>query len=259
MSNRLNKRTRVAAISLISLLFVLIIISVAFGRNALNNAFSPVLALGANVNQASGDFLKKFQDKDELIEKVAELTFENEKLARENRSKALLAIENEMLKEMLGRKSESGDDLTITRVISRPPITSFDTLIIDMGREDGVEKGDAVLSSSSNEIGYIEKVLESSANVRLYSSPGERTPVEIDGNGTLVVAEGTGGGSIAIQAPRFLDIEEGALVTKPALDSTVIASIESVESGETDAFQLVRGKLPINVFEVSWVFVEIVE
>lgn len=249
--NRNSHKNIFIALGLILLIGILVVIF-GFGRAATNNALSPLLKFSVNLKENSLVF---FQNKKALTEEVKALQQKNRELLLRDFSRNLLEKENEELKSTLGR-SEDTENVVLARITSKPPISPFDLLTIDVGSNHGVKRGDKVLAAENIEIGTIDAVFNNSASVIIYSSSGERTPAEINNSSSLIIAEGEGGGSFVVQAPRTLKVSKGDFLSRPALNTKIIGIVESTELGETDAFMVVRAKLPVNIFEISWVYVK---
>lgn len=236
-------------------LFGLAVLFFGLGQNRLGNFFSPLLNLVSGVQSgAKNIFTASFQEKMDLLEQIEGLKHENERLRLTNMDRMLIHEENKRLKQDLGREVEEGSFI-LGRVLSKPPVSFFDILTIDIGSDHNIERGDRVYVSDNTEIGFINNVHEHHATVTLYSSASERTPVEMGNGGSLVIAEGQGGGTFTIQAPRTLEIKKGDLLTRPTLSSPIVGVVESAEISEADSFTTVHAKLPINIFEISWVYI----
>lgn len=251
---RNNKRTLV--LLGIVLLVGVLVLTFGVGQKPLANLFSPLIKFSHNLKEGGGNLVTFFSDKSDLKEKIERLERENTKLKLDSRNWDLIQKENQELKEGWGREDEDGDPPLLARVISKPPVSPFDILTIDIGSNHGIEKGERVLVAENTEIGFVSTVFNDHSIVTLYSNAGERTPVEINSGGSLVIAEGEGGGAFTIQAPRTLTIERGDAISRPSLESRVIGTVESSETEETDSFVTVHARLPINIFEITWVYIQ---
>lgn len=250
-----NNNSKVLIGIIAAFLLGIAVLVFGFAQKPLGNLFSPLLSFSVNFTEGGENLLQTFRSKAELSEKIKELEHENSRLLLLNRDRDLIHAENKELKERLGRK-DVDLSLILARVTSKPPVSPFDIITIDMGKSHGIKKGDKVFFSETTEIGYVDNVFDKHSIVTLYSSAKERTPVEINNGGALVIAEGEGGGAFTIQAPRTLEVVKGDTLSRPSLGSTTIGIVESAEIGETDSFMTIHAKLPINIFEISWVYVQ---
>src|SRR3989304_2204585 len=90
----------------------------------------------------------------------------------------------------------------VARVISKPPRSFYDTLVVDAGSKEGIQVGEKVLYGDNIMIGEIAEVFEKTSKVRLFSSSGEVIDVTIGKRAVPALAVGIGGGNFEIQIPR---------------------------------------------------------
>src|SRR3989344_7517314 len=83
----------------------------------------------------------------------------------------MLLRENEELKTLLSRASVFRP--LLATIIQRPPVSVYDTLILDVGQTEKVQKGNRVYSLGYIPIGEIEEVIGNTSKVKIYSSSGE--------------------------------------------------------------------------------------
>ncbi len=186
------------------------------------------------IEDALGNPLTYFRSKAKLEEENESLKarlMRYELIANENQ---LLKAENELFQKMLDRKT--GSPQKIASVLTGPPNASYNTLIIDLGRDAGVEVGNYVFSSDGILLGTVNSLTSYTSRVSLYSSAGRKTRVVIDG---LHVAEavGRGGLNLEITLPRDLDIKTGALVTLSSPGVSLLGAVEHVEKNPRESFQ----------------------
>jgi rod shape-determining protein MreC len=163
----------------------------------------------------------------------------------------LIKKENEDLKGVLGRKINSS--VILATVLVKPSFSAYDTLIIDIGENDGVSVGDKILAEGNVFIGYISEVYAGMSKIVLYSSPNEKTKVLVGNNNIEKEALGIGGGNFRLETPREIDIKEGDVVTIPSLSLNIFGIVEKVEYKDADSFQSVFFKNPVNISELKWV------
>jgi cell shape-determining protein MreC len=163
----------------------------------------------------------------------------------ENSYVSALQIENDQLKDLLGRKPEKYDK-ELAVILSYPPRTPYDSLIVDMGEDHGLAPGDLVYADMDYLIGHVEAVYPSSSLIKLFSSPGEKVEVLVGSSSSAVIAEGRGSGNFYIKVPRNIEVKEGDPIIVPSLHALVLGSAEKVEAGEGDAYSYIYFKLPVN-------------
>lgn len=212
---------------------------------------TPVWLSENTISQRITTFTELLKSKRTLLEENESLkqTIESEKhLVLSNK---LLEEENQTLRHLLGRNDE--EEVLLASVLSRPYATPYDTIVVDVGTEDGVHVGDSVLAYGDFAVGYVSKVFPNTAQITFYSSPGERTRVFIGEERIVGDAEGRGAGNFVAQLPRDAEITEGDIVVTAYGDPQVFATVEAISRNETDAFQLVRFVNPINIFSIGYV------
>lgn len=172
----------------------------------------------------------------------------------ENSLLAELRSENDNLKNLLGRRPET-DDRVFSVVLSRPPRTPYDSLIVDVGENQGLMPGDMVYGEMEYLIGRVESVKPTTSVVKLFSTPDERIDVLLGRGSTTapVVAEGRGGGNFYIKVPRNIIVEEGDPIVVPGFNSYILGTAEKVDAGEGEAYAQVYFKLPVNLNSLRYV------
>lgn len=196
-----------------------------------------------------------------LLRSKRDLVLENRRLSRratllegEHALLSLFREENARLKVMFGRSEHN--DRTLAAILARPPVSLYDTLVIDIGSAHGVSVGDSVFVYGETIIGSVEKVFQRTSLVTLFSSPGKKTDVLIGSSRIEANAEGRGGGNFEARLPRDIPLSSGDTVTIPGLDPTLFAIVETIIENPTDPFQIILFKTPVNLYEVEWVEVE---
>ena len=235
------------------LVIAIIILVTSPVRNALFFIAEPVWQIKNSI--VASNFFQYFKTKQTLI---------NDKLVIEQKlflTGNLLALnetlqkENETLKDLLGRK-EIKQKTILASVLVKPPQTPYDSLLVDIGEDQGLEVGDKVIANANIFIGEVSEVLPHSAKVTLYSSPGRKLSVVLGLSQVSVEAVGIGGGNFHILLPREVEVKEGDVIIIPAITNNVFGIVEKINFKDTDSFQTVLFKSPVNISELS--FVEIV-
>jgi len=233
------------------IVFLIIIFSFQFSRNFIFRLANPFW----NIKNSIVYF---FQDNVSLLKSKSALIAENEKFKNdiselENGAvlSDVLKKENEDLKNILNRKTEQ--KLILATILVKPFLSLYDTLVIDLGIQDGVAVGDKILADGDVYIGYISEVYANSSKVVLYSSPGEKVKVIIGDNNVEKEAVGLGNGNFSVEMPREAGIKEGDAIVFPSISPNVFGVVEKVEFKETDSFENVLFKNPVNLSELKWV------
>jgi len=182
------------------------------------------------------------------------LTERNKELSLSMVDYNILKKENDSLKELLNRKP-SDEKLTLTNILVKPNRSPYDTIVIDIGKNFNLEKGQIVFANINIPIGEIAEVYDDSSLVKMYSSPDEHTLAQIDVLNTNVDLIGRGGGNFEMLIPKELEVTEGLAVILPHLNSRVVATVVKTISSPKDPTNKILLKSPVNVQELKWVFV----
>jgi cell shape-determining protein MreC len=213
----------------------------------------PVWSLQDNLSGAVFGAVAVLDSKQSLFEENNRLHDEVSRLRREAFATKLLREENRQLRRLLGRTY--GEEGLAASVLVRPPITPYDTIVIDVGEAEGVHEGDVVVVEGGLAVGAVGKSLAHTATVALFSAPGRETQVLIQtASGTVpVLAEGLGGGGFEAHIARDAGIAAGDPVLLPLVEPVVFAEVEAVSADPADAVLKVLFRSPINVNALRFV------
>ena len=214
---------------------------------------SPFMRLGTAVQNVSVAAVGVFSSKNSVQSENQQLKDQLAKIQATIDSDKLLVQENSELKELLGRHSKSNSILTT--VLSKPPMSLYDTVIVDVGSSDQVSVGDTVLALGIVPIGVVNMVQPHTSTVQLYSSSGQKVDVRI-GKNIQVSAEAQGGGNFLIKLPKGTEIVEGDPIYAPGLGTEVFGHVENIEKNENDPFIFVRFSLPVNMSELHFLQID---
>jgi len=240
------------------LIFVILfayLLSTNFSKNILFAIGKPLWGISSSVVTFWDSNIEVFRSKKSLIEENNNLLAEIESSRKDLLFLDLAKKENETLKDLLNRKKLK-DNLILASVLVKPGFSPYDTLIVDAGKNDNISVGELVMAGASVFIGEVAEVYDSSSKIKLYSSPGEKINVLVGPNNILKEAQGIGDGNFKIEVPKEVGVKVGDSVVIPSINTNVFGIVEKVESKETDSFQTVLFKNPVNIHELK--FVEVV-
>ena len=239
-------------LSVISIIFFIIIFSFSWTRNILFSVGSPLWIM-------KNDTISFFTSNVGFLSSKENLLNENSLLKNQIKLKEedyalfdLLKKENEDLKNILNRKT-ADQNFLLSSILVKPFLSPYDTLIIDVGSSNAVEVGDKVIVDGNIFIGYISEVHDNTSKVVLYSSAGEKIKILIGVNNIEKEAEGLGGGNFKAEMPRESDIKEGDPITMPSISTNIFGVVEKIEFKDSDSFQNILFKNPVNIGELKWV------
>lgn len=197
-----------------------------------------------------------------IVRSKSSVFSENESLKKENADLNtqmidynLLKSENENLKGLFNRVP-ANQTLMLSAVLSKPNRSPYDTLVIDIGNDNGVVEGSQVFANGDIPIGQIESVHNKTSVVTLYSSPSYNLDAELSNTNNTIVLIGRGGGNFEMSIPVELNVQKGDLAVLPGLHSSPVAIVQDIISSPTDPLKKVLLQSPVNIQELKWVEVE---
>lgn len=153
--------------------------------------------------------------------------------------------------------SENKPANTITaRVLSLPPASFYDTLIINIGKDHGVVEKKKVYVGNMISIGEVAEVYENTSKVVLYSSPNQPYDVLVGTSSIKVTAYGKGAGVYEAEVPREAGIAVGDIVTVPAISHAIYGKVETVVTDPSRTFASIFFKSPVSIQSLTKVYVE---
>jgi cell shape-determining protein MreC len=246
---RKNLQKRYFIVTII-LIVVMIILATGPVRRAFFSLAKPVWNLKNNI--IGSNFFEYFKFKQTLIDE--KITLEKKLFLAGNTlaMNKILQTENDTLKDLLGRK-ETRLKTVLANILVKPPQTPYDLLTIDVGEDYGVKFGDKVIANTNVFIGEVSEVLSHSAKVTLYSTPGKKLSVVLGANQVTAEAVGIGGGNFNISLPKEVEVKEDDVIIIPSITPNVFGIVEKVNAKDTDSFQTVLFKSPVNISELNYV------
>lgn len=217
--------------------------------------FSWIRTFRGTVPPVYGDTLSlTAHSKQSLIKKVTALETQLDAERASLVALSTLEKENESLKAELGRASEVKGILG--RVIVPPNHSIYDTIVLDIGIEDGVTVGQNVYAFGSVALGTVFEVLSHTSTVFLYSASGRETAATTTGSDLTVTLIGRGGGEYEVRMPRDIAFQEGGVISQQSLAVHPLATIQKIITDPRDPFQRLLAKVPVNLQTMKWVVVK---
>jgi len=214
---------------------------------------APFMRVGTSISQVGGAAVGVFSSKNSievenqnLKDKLAEVQVDIDR-------DKLLTQENSELKDLLGRHSKNISILAT--VLAKPPMSLYDTVVLDVGSSDSVTVGDTVLALGLVPIGIVSKVYSHLSTVQLFSSSGQKVEVQI-GKNVQTFAEAQGGGNFLIKLPKGTIVAEGDPISAPGIGAEIFGHVENIDTNENDPFVYVRFSLPVNISELNFLQID---
>jgi cell shape-determining protein MreC len=224
-------------------------------RSVFTNSAKPVWLLKNSSISLLSDFSGYFKTKGSLIKTNQDLVDRVATLELKEQDYNALLKENTDLKNLLERYDTVSNKI-VSRVISKPPQSPYDTLVLDIGSTNGINIGSKVYISDMIIIGKVTSLTSRTALVTLFSNAGEKTSVELSRTGQAYEIEGQGGGNMRVTVPKETDIVWGDTFVYPAFSSPNVGSIYYIDTTSKSSFKTAFIRYPGNIFEAKWVFVE---
>jgi len=213
---------------------------------------TPLWSGGNAVGAYFENILHSFTEKQNLIAENVRLKKEIEEMSLKILDRNLLWEENLELRERTG--GEVYDELKVVgHILAGPGRMAYDTLVVDVGSNSGIETGDVVLYANSIVIGEVAEVFPSSSKLKLYSSPGETLEVVVGLDAIPTEAIGRGAGNFEIKLPRDTQVLLGDPIRIPSRFLRMAGVVEHIEVLPNDPFKTILFKNPVNIFEIEWV------
>lgn len=196
----------------------------------------------------------------DYLKQQKSLVATNQTLKAENESLKLTILANQQaaddyrhLRATLGERELATKNL-VARVIASPNRSTFDTLLLDLGRSNsGKPIGPGLLVGNGDVLlGQLVSVDTKVSKVKMFSSAGEKTAAVIGPSKVPADLMGRGGGNFAAFLPRGITVAAGDLATVPMYGGRLLAVVGSVDNNPEEPFQTIYLKSPINLFTLAW-------
>jgi len=238
----------------LGLILGLFLIFFIFNGSARNIIVKPLVAI-------SRPFLKLNNWWKGNNDEISKLKQENAELKSKILILEPLEKENQELKTMFSHpRNPPAGGYILGAIISRPPQSPYDVLIIDAGSDNGVKEGMTVTVFSDNLLGYVTDVFSKTSKVKLVSFPGEETNAIIEsvsqGAKISALAIGRGGGEMEIKIPSSLEVHSGDRIMTLGTYPLMLGIVEKAEINLSDPFQKIYFRLPVNLQELKYVMIE---
>jgi cell shape-determining protein MreC len=260
MSYHRDKGTHPIVDSIFSLAVVGLILAIVYGTSFIpwlsgashsifNGGLKGKVAIDDNI-EATRDILSSSRKSmAEYIESLEHNTFTL-------RAKVLdydrLESENEVLRETLNASSGVNSVVTTTRILKRPPTSSYDTLVIDSGTDDNVTAGQTVVAFGALYLGNVVEVFSDTSVVRLATTQDVVRDVQSVRNGVVLEAKGHNGSHVVIEMPRDIDVVEGDQF-KDVLSNKLSLVVYKITFDDREPFKTVYARSPVNIRYLDWV------
>ncbi|MDO8551082.1 MAG: rod shape-determining protein MreC [bacterium] len=181
----------------------------------------------------TADFLGSIFRVESLKKENEEMSFKIQELVFLQSSMQELEKENKSLREALGLGLQKEFKLELAEIIGKD--INQDSILIDKGIEDGVEKGMPLVTSQKVLIGNIAEVYRGYSRVLLISDKKSQLQAEISGTNISGLLKGSGNFKILLDLiPREEELKNGDLVI---FRGFLVGLVKEVKKVDVDPFQ----------------------
>jgi len=244
----------------IALLFILLFGLSAIFPKAMRGFFTTTAVPVWKVSEVVGNGFQNvtgfFAFKSSLSAQVASLQNQVASLELKQVDYDAVTKENQDLKILFGQNPTNPNSRVLAGVISKPPQSPYDTFVLDAGSENGIVVGDKVYISDTVLVGEIASVTGKNSIVNLFSKSGMTNALSDERTGATYQISGDGGANMSVEAPKDADILWGDTFSYPSLATSVVGSVFYIDQSAQASFKTVFLRVPGNVFQTKWVFVE---
>jgi len=232
-------------------LFVLLVRLLA--PNFFLQAFTPAFRAAETIDITSHAFFNSFGDTAALAARNEQLVSENAALSNENRT----LVEKEASLTALFGDANTGkvSSGVLAGVVARPPTSPYDTLVLDVGQNAGVTRGQEVFGAGGVPLGIISSVTGDFSRVTLFSAPGAKTEGWVGKAGISLSISGAGGGALTATISRLAGVVVGDTVFAPGPGRLPIGNVVRVDSDASASGVTLLIMPAQNPFSLSWVVV----
>lgn len=216
------------------------------------------LALFAPLWKAENAFTKNFSNLSSFFSSRREILRENLSLEERVASLELELLSvigsstKETLMEFAGRRENDG---VVAAVLTSPPQSPYDTIIIDAGSNESIAIDSEVYLPEGVTLGTVSEIFSNRARVNLFSTRNTKTPAIFERGNTTVVLLGIGAGNFKIEVPQDMLVEVGDRILSADISSRLLAVVGDITSEPTNSFKEVLAKSPVNIFNMRFVLV----
>ena len=257
-----NKKSGLLGIIITIVVLILIVIfsnkeaNTSFFENVANKLVMPIQnGLTYVKNKVSGNS-SFFTDISNLKTENKELQEKNSKLEQSLRELENIKTENETLKEYLGLTEKYGEYKTIPGYVINKEINNYSkTLIINIGKQDGIEENMTVIADEGL-VGHVISVTDNTAKIRTIVDTSSSISCLMSSSKDSIVCKGTLDSNTEIKAmyiPTDANLVQGDSVDTSGLGGIYpkgihVGTIKKIVTTKnmTDRYELVENAVDFN-------------
>lgn len=248
----LNFLPRLAAVLVLGILILgfLWIFDSPFFRSKARDLARPSFNIAIFLSDFADGLKGFFTSKSRLNDRVSELENRNRELEVKN---SLLESELTEFRRLNEFFSDARPKGKIAMVLSQSPNIPFDSILIDLGGDDGFQIGSTATAYGGILLGEVSELGKKSSLVRLISSPGLETEAWLERLSLNVTLEGRGGYNLKLSLPKSVDVQIGDRVFSNTNPPLLIGQIEKIYKEPSLPLQDILLRLPLNIANLRYV------
>ncbi len=263
MKFSIKKGGNLRNILLFGILAILVIVALNFFQKPVRNFFylisAPIQKTFWRAGDRVSDFFETISDIKNLKKENEDLKLKIQSLLAENVQLLEFKKENETLRVALNLGLEKQFNLTFAEVIGKD--ISQDSLIIDKGSDDGILKGQPVISQEKNLVGKINEVYKNFSKVMLISNKDVSFDGKISDTGIYGLVKGNGNFKVFFDlVPKDKEIKKGDIIATAATggifpEGLLVGEIKEVKKLDVEPFQRAEISPSFDVKEINYLFI----
>ncbi|MEK7511200.1 MAG: rod shape-determining protein MreC [Patescibacteria group bacterium] len=239
------------ALLIVAVLIIILFILRTVFPGTISFLARPFWSAGGAVTDSAGGVSAFFGDKAVIAEERDARAREAMLLREQN---AVLAARVSDLERLLGGRTEAVAGIR-AGVLVRPPVSPYDTLVVDQGTEQGVRVGAQVTGAGGAPIGMIESVAGDTSRVLLYSAPGHVTQGWVGEARIPLSLEGASAGAYRTSVPRENTVAVGETVYLVAGGAVPIGTVVAVDADPSTPRSVIHVRPIVNPFSITEVLI----
>jgi len=250
-------------ILIVIILVILLIISLNFFQRGVKNFFylisEPIQKWLWREGIRVSNFFEGILEIKNLKIENEQLKLKNQELLTENTELEELKKENEALREALNFGLEKEFELKICEIIGKE--ISQDSLFVNKGSRDGIEKDSPVITQQKTLVGKIEKVYENFSEIKLLTAKENSFSVKVFEKDIFGLARGKGNLKLILDLiPQEKEIVTGDKVFTSAEGGVfpknlLVGEIIKVKKSDIEPFQEIEIEPAINIKDLESLFI----
>lgn len=263
MAHFIKKGRNLRNILLFGILAILAIVALNFYQGQVRNFFylisAPIQKTFWRAGDRVSDFFETITEIKNLRKENKDLRLKIQSLLAENVRLLELKKENEALRVALNLGLEKQFNLIFAEVIGKD--ISQDSLIIDKGSNDGVLKGQPVITQEKTLVGKINEVYKNFSKVQLPSNKNSSFDAKISNTDIAGLVKGEGNFKTFFDlVPKDKEIKKGDLIVTSVAggifpEGLLVGEVKDVKKTDIEPFQKVEISPSFDINEINHLFI----